>query len=68
MKLIELFEKAKTNKLSIPVEKPRDRNAAALATKSGKGRHKPSDAENIKKGKFRDLKHKGKDLDEEVDE
>jgi len=67
MRLFELFEKSKSdsNTLSIPVEKPRDPHAASLARKSGDGRHRPKDAQNIKSGKFRKLKHRNKELDED---
>lgn len=61
MRLFELFEKAENKK--IPATAPRN-FVAKHAQKSGTGQHKPSDAENIKKGKFRDLKHKNRDLDE----
>jgi len=62
MRLCELFEAKPAKKV---VKSPAPHNFVAKnAQTSGKGKHKPTDAENIKRGKFRDLKHKNKEVDE----
>lgn len=62
MRLFELFE-AKAEKKKVDALPPRN-FVAKYAKKSGGGTHAPSDAEKIKKGNFRKLKHKNRDLDE----
>lgn len=61
MRLFELFEKAENKK--VPASPPRN-FVAKHAQKSGTGEHKSSDAENIKRGNFRKLKHRNREIDE----
>lgn len=62
MRLFELFE-AKTEKKKVPGMPPRN-FVAKYAKTSGGGTHGPTDAEKIKRGNFRKLKHKNKEIDE----
>lgn len=65
MRLFELFEARPERKEA----GPSTRNyVAKYAQTSGKGRHSPSDAEKIKRGDFRKIKHKDRDIDEERDD
>lgn len=62
MRLFELFEKKSENKKVPPIQQ---RNfVAKYAKTSGSGVHSSSDAEKVKRGNFRKLKHKNKEIDE----